>query len=98
MRKQMESLIGSMLDGRILLEEAMTEFEKIYIQKALERNADHLSKTACALGIHRNTLSKRVAGYNGKATASTRPSKKKKRGAVKKKTPKPTPGKPKKRT
>jgi DNA-binding NtrC family response regulator len=66
MRKRMESLIGEMLDGRILLEEAMGEFEKIYIQKALERNADHLSKTACALGIHRNTLSKRVAGYNGK--------------------------------
>ena len=66
MRKQMESLIGEMLDGRILLDEAMGEFEKIYIQKALERNSDHLSKTACALGIHRNTLSKRVASYNGK--------------------------------
>ena len=66
MRKRMESLIGEMLDGRILLEEAMGEFEKIYIQKALERNSDHLTKTACALGIHRNTLSKRVADYNGK--------------------------------
>jgi DNA-binding NtrC family response regulator len=66
MRKQMESLIGEMLDGRILLEEAITEFEKIYIQKALERNSEHLSKTANALGIHRNTLSKRVASYNGK--------------------------------
>jgi len=66
MRERMESLIGEMLDGRILLEEAMGEFEKIYIEKALERNADHLSKTACALGIHRNTLSKRVASYNGK--------------------------------
>ena len=66
MRKRMESLIGEMLDGRILLEEALTEFEKIYIQKALERNSDHLCNTATALGIHRNTLSKRVAGYNGK--------------------------------
>ena len=66
MRKRMESLIGEMLDGRILLEEAMGEFEKIYIQTALERNSDHLSKTACALGIHRNTLSKRVADYNDK--------------------------------
>jgi DNA-binding NtrC family response regulator len=66
MRKRMETLIGEMLDGRILLEEAITEFEKIYIQKALERNSKHLSKTATALGIHRNTLSKRVASYNGK--------------------------------
>ena len=66
MRKRMESLIGEMLDGRILLDEALTEFEKIYIEKALARNAKHLSKTATALGIHRNTLSKRVAEYNGK--------------------------------
>ena len=77
MRKRMELLIGEMLDGRILLDEAITEFEKIYIQKALERNAKHLSKTACALGIHRNTLSKRISGYNGKAATSA-PSKKKK--------------------
>jgi DNA-binding NtrC family response regulator len=59
----MESLIDDMLDGRILLDEAICEFEKIFIQKALERNGDHLSKTAEAIGIHRNTLSKRVASY-----------------------------------
>lgn len=84
MRKQMESLIGEMLDGRILLDEAITEFEKIYIQKALERNCDHLSKTATALGIHRNTLSKRVASYNGKP--KVKPPVKKKRTTAKKKT------------
>jgi len=66
----METLIGEMLDGRILLDEAVSEFEKIYIQKALERNSKHLSKTASALGIHRNTLSKRVADYNGKAKSN----------------------------
>ena len=77
MRKRMESLIGEMLDGRILLDEAISEFEKIYIQTALARNSDHLSKTACALGIHRNTLSKRVAGYNGKPPAPKTAAKKK---------------------
>ena len=63
LRDQMEIMINEMLDGRILLAEAMTEFEKLYIQKALERNSDHVSKTAAALGIHRNTLSKRVGNY-----------------------------------
>jgi DNA-binding NtrC family response regulator len=72
-----------MLDGRILLDEAVSEFEKIYIQKALARNSGHLSKTATALGIHRNTLSKRVAGYNGKP--KVKPPLKKKRAAAKKK-------------
>ncbi len=79
MRKRMESLIVDMLDGRILLDEAVSEFEKIYIQKALARNSDHLSKTATALGIHRNTLSKRVASYNGKPKTPVKPAKKTKR-------------------
>lgn len=59
----MKILIDEMLDGQILLGEAMAEFEKLYIQKALQRNDEHLSKTADALGIHRNTLSKRVTAY-----------------------------------
>ena len=63
MRAKLEALIEQMLDGRILLEEAVGEFEKVYIQKALQRHDQHLSNTAAVLGIHRNTLSKRVAAY-----------------------------------
>ena len=63
MRDQMENLIEEMLDGQILLNEALSEFEKLYIQKALKRCDQHLSNTAEVLGIHRNTLSKRVASY-----------------------------------
>ncbi len=63
MRARLETLIDEMLDGQILLAEAVGEFEKLYIKKAMARNKQHLSKTARALGIHRNTLSKRVAGY-----------------------------------
>lgn len=63
LRKKIEELIDEMLDGKIMLDEAMSEFEKIYIQKALGRNGEHLSQTASSLGIHRNTLSKRVMSY-----------------------------------
>ncbi len=63
---KLEVLIEEMLDGQIMLDEAVFEFEKIYIQKALERNGRRLSKTADVLGIHRNTLSKRVAVYEEK--------------------------------
>jgi transcriptional regulator with PAS, ATPase and Fis domain len=66
MHARLETLIEEMLDGRILLAEALTEFEKLYIKKALARNKHHLSRTARALGIHRNTLSKRVAAYQEK--------------------------------
>jgi DNA-binding NtrC family response regulator len=63
MRSRLEALIEEMLDGHILLEEALAEFEKVYIQKALNRHQEHLSNTAKVLGIHRNTLSKRVSAY-----------------------------------
>ena len=86
MRKRMEALIQEMLAGKILLAEAVGEFEKIYIQKALEQNGDHLMKTAEALGIHRNTLSARLTSY--KAVEPTIAiTKQRKRASSKKKSP-----------
>ncbi|MBK7705274.1 MAG: hypothetical protein IPN69_19765 [Acidobacteria bacterium] len=68
----MEALIDEMLEGQILLNEAMAEFEKLYIQKALLKYGEHLSNTATALGIHRNTLSKRVVSYQAPAQTPKR--------------------------
>jgi DNA-binding NtrC family response regulator len=79
MRARLEALIDEMLDGQIMLDEALAEFEKLYIQKALSRHKEHLSRTANILGIHRNTLSKRVSTYR-KQEHPTRPVK---RGARK---------------
>ena len=72
LRTRLEMLVEEMLDGQILLGEAISEFEKLYIQKALARYDEHLSQTANALGIHRNTLSKRVAAYQTPAKAPKR--------------------------
>ncbi|MEP6637175.1 MAG: helix-turn-helix domain-containing protein [Acidobacteriota bacterium] len=66
MRAKLEALINEMLDGQILLDEAVAEFEKVYIEKALSRHRKHLTNTAKVLGIHRNTLSKRVSSYQKK--------------------------------
>jgi DNA-binding NtrC family response regulator len=60
---RLETLVDEMLEGHILLDEAICEFEKLYIKKALARHKQHLSNTAAVLGIHRNTLAKRVATY-----------------------------------
>ncbi len=75
MRAKLEALIDEMLDGQILLEEAVGEFEKLYIQKALDRHNQHLSKTAAILGIHRNTLSKRAAAYQRQDRSASRAAK-----------------------
>jgi len=63
---RLENLVDEMLEGHILLDEALCEFEKLYIKKALARHKQHISNTAAVLGIHRNTLAKRVAEYKGK--------------------------------
>jgi transcriptional regulator with PAS, ATPase and Fis domain len=68
---RLEKLIEEMLEGQILLDEALLEFEKLYIKKALAKHK-HLSKTAAVLGIHRNTLSKRVATYDRQDRNGTR--------------------------
>jgi DNA-binding NtrC family response regulator len=75
MRARLEALIDEMLDGQIMLDEALAEFEKLYIQKALTRQKEHLSRTASVLGIHRNTLSKRVATYRTQERAASRTAK-----------------------
>jgi len=64
MRARLEALIEEMLEGKILLGEALSEFEKLYIKKALSRNKQNLSKTATALGVHRNTVAKRASAYH----------------------------------
>jgi DNA-binding NtrC family response regulator len=79
LRTRLEALIEEMLDGQIMLDEARDEFEKLYIQKALARHKNHLSRTASILGIHRNTLSKRVAAYDAQERAASRSTKRRSR-------------------
>ncbi len=82
MKNEMDQLIDRMINGGILFEEALQEFEKQFILKMLGRNNNNLSKASLALGIHRNTLSKRVEQYqNGNGTrakAHHKPAKKRK--------------------
>jgi transcriptional regulator with PAS, ATPase and Fis domain len=49
-----------MIEHGILFSDAVSEFEKKFIKRMLEKNNDNLSKAAVALGIHRNTLSRKV--------------------------------------
>ena len=62
-KEQLEALISQMVDRGILYDEALTEFEKKFIRKVLERNRWNQCKAARALGIHRNTLSKKISTY-----------------------------------
>ena len=59
MKDQLEALINRMIEDGIQFPEAVGEFEKRFIQRVLEKNNGNRSKTAQALGIHRNTLSRK---------------------------------------
>ena len=60
MKDQLEALITRMIEHGIQYSEAVSEFEKRFIQQMLEKNHGNHSKAAKALGIHRNTLSRKV--------------------------------------
>ncbi|HVB87088.1 MAG TPA: helix-turn-helix domain-containing protein [Candidatus Dormibacteraeota bacterium] len=64
MKEQLESLVGMMVDRGILLEEAVTEFEKKFIKRVLERSNGNQCRAAKVLGIHRNTLSRKINEYH----------------------------------
>lgn len=63
MKEQLDSLINQMVERGILYDEALMEFEKKFIRKVLERNRWNQCKAARILGIHRNTLSKKISEY-----------------------------------
>ena len=63
MRDQLESLVVQMVERGILFGEAVGEFEKKFIKRALERANGNQSRAATAMGIHRNTLSRKIGIY-----------------------------------
>jgi DNA-binding NtrC family response regulator len=62
-RDQLEALVGQMVDRGILFDEAVNEFEKRFIKRALDRSNGNQSRAARLLGIHRNTLSRKIGVY-----------------------------------
>ena len=63
MRDELEALVGQMVDRGILFDEAINEFEKRFIRRALDRSNGNQSRAARLLGIHRNTLSRKIELY-----------------------------------
>lgn len=60
MKDQLESLVKEMLENGISYMDALSEFEKPFIKNILDRNLGNQLKAAKALGIHRNTLSRKI--------------------------------------
>jgi DNA-binding NtrC family response regulator len=53
---RLENVIAEMVDKELNLNDALREFQKIYIEQAAKKYGGNKTKMAKALGIHRNTL------------------------------------------
>jgi DNA-binding NtrC family response regulator len=63
MRDLLDRLIGEMLKGRLTLDEGRRAFESRFIQHVLESTDGHVSNAAERLGMHRNTLARKIEEY-----------------------------------
>jgi DNA-binding protein Fis len=60
MREKLRNLVAEMVRGGVPLEMACREFERLFIQEVLAAHEGNQSAAARELGIHRNTLSKKL--------------------------------------
>ena len=67
--ERLERLVVEMVDKGVQFEDAVHEFEKRFICQVLGRCAGSVTKTADELGIHRNTLTRKMGEYKIKRRA-----------------------------
>jgi DNA-binding NtrC family response regulator len=68
-RDQLERLVQELLDKGVLYEEARRELEKLFIARALQRAKGNVGNAAELLGLHRNTIARKITEYRIKRTS-----------------------------
>ena len=61
--ERLEKLVEEMVEKGVQFEDAVQEFEKRFITRVLGRCDGSLTKTADELGMHRNTLTRKMGEY-----------------------------------
>jgi DNA-binding NtrC family response regulator len=56
----LEQLVAQMVEKGIHYEDALREFDRRFIAEVVDKSDGNLSKAADTLGVHRNTLSRKV--------------------------------------
>ncbi len=60
MHKLLEQLVSQMVEKGIHYEDALREFDRRFIIAVMDKTEGNLSKAADTLGVHRNTLSRKI--------------------------------------
>jgi DNA-binding NtrC family response regulator len=61
--ERLDKLVDEMVEKGVRFEDAVYEFEKRFIARVLGSCDGSLTRAADALGIHRNTLSRKMTQY-----------------------------------
>jgi DNA-binding NtrC family response regulator len=61
--ERLEKLVEEMVDRGVQFDDAVREFEKRFISRVLGQYDGSVTKTAGSLGIHRNTLTRKMDQY-----------------------------------
>jgi DNA-binding NtrC family response regulator len=61
--ERLERLIEEMVEKGIRFDDAAREFERRFISRVLANADGNLSRAADVLGMHRNTLSRKIAKH-----------------------------------
>jgi DNA-binding NtrC family response regulator len=62
-REKLDNLAAEMFDRGIRLEDAIRELEKRFISRALQTCDGRITQAADRLGLHRNTLTRKMAEH-----------------------------------
>jgi DNA-binding NtrC family response regulator len=67
---RLDRLVDEMVERGVQFEDALHEFEKRFISRVLGCCDGSLTRTADTLGIHRNTLTRKMGEYKIRRRAS----------------------------
>ena len=71
MHRLLEQLVTQMVEKGIHYEDALREFDRRFIVEVVEKSDGNLCKAADTLGVHRNTLARKMKDLKIKARATT---------------------------
>jgi Fis family transcriptional regulator, factor for inversion stimulation protein len=58
--KLLEQLVSQMVEKGIHYDDAMREFDRRFIVEVMDKTDGNLTKAADTLGVHRNTLARKI--------------------------------------
>jgi len=67
LHKLLDSLVVEMVSKGVHFEDAQKEFEKRFVSQVITKCGGNLSKAADALGVHRNTLARKMSSLKIKS-------------------------------